>query len=128
MKFATIYDRVSSLWPHSIDISDGYRVEGGSSTPSNCPIGEVPYFFPNLSKAWDIAEEQVDVENDTWGDMMVWTMFQELHKQSKKLLAERVTYLELDKICIESIEKRYRENLQGDEWDDERVEYENSNQ
>ena len=127
MKFAIIYHRVLSLWPRSIDISDGYKVEGGGATPSNCPIGKVPYFFPNLSKAWDKVEEQIDVENDTWGDMMVWTMFQEFHEESKKLLVERVTHLKPDKVSIDSIEKRYRENLQVDEWEYERSEYEKSN-
>jgi hypothetical protein len=74
---------------NQILISDGYEVVLGSeATPGTSPTGGIKYFLPTLDKAWCEAEEKVDPKTDTWGDMMVWTMFQEFHSAARNLIQQ----------------------------------------
>ena len=125
MKFTAVYQRILPLWPSEIVISDGYEVGANNeATPGTSPTGGRKYYFPTLDKAWGLVEDKVDPETDTWGDMMVWTMFQEFHRQAKESLENGVETLKPKKIPIQVIEERYRNNLNTEGWEVERDTYE----
>lgn len=125
MDFTSIYQRILPLWPSKIIVSDGYEVDPqNEATPGTSPSGGKKYYFPTLDQAWCNAEDQIDPKTDTWGDMMVWTMFQEFHKCAKELLEAGHTVLVPENISIRTLENRYRSNLNTEGWEIERDTYE----
>ena len=125
MRFTTIYQRILPLWPSEIVISDGYEVDAGNeTTPSTTPTGAKGYYFPSLDEAWGVVEDGVDPETDTWADMMVWTMFQEFHRNAKELLSSGISSFKPKEIPIQALEERYRNNLNTEGWETERDTYE----
>jgi hypothetical protein len=125
MKFTTIYQRILPLWPSEIDISDGYEVDAGNeATPGTTPTGGKGYYFPTLDEAWGVVEDGVDPEVDTWGDMMVWTMFQEFHKCAIEMLSSGASTLKTGEIPVQVLDERYRNNLNSEGWESERDAYE----
>jgi len=126
MKFTNIYNRIIILWSEEILISDGYQTDkdkGSESTPSNAPLGGESYYFPTLSNVWGQVEDLVGHE-DTWGDMMVWTMFQIFHAKSKEMLEAGAKHLNTREVPPSLFEEQYFLNLQSEGWEEERLAYE----
>ncbi len=126
MKFTDVYNRIIIKWSEEILISDGYRTskdKGYEPTPSNLPSGGESYYFPTLSKVWGQVEEAVGHE-DTWGDLMVWTMFQVFHAKGKELLESGAEHLKTKEVSPKLIEQQYFINLQSEGWEEERFAYE----
>ncbi len=126
MTFAEIYDRIITLWPEEVPISDGYQTtesEGHVRTPSNVPADGEAYYFAALSKIWYQVEEEVGHE-DTWGALMVWTMFQVFHGQSRELFKAGAVSLNTREVVPATIEEQYFLNLQTNGWEEERLAYE----
>ncbi len=125
MKFFSIYQRIIGLWPERIVIGDGYPVDpANEATPATTPNGGEKFCFPALNQAWDEAEDQIDPVADNWGDMMVWTMFQEFQREAKQCLKVGEQVLIPSAISQIALEKRYRSNLSTNGWEHLRDEYE----
>jgi len=118
MKFDPIYKRVLALWPDKILINDGHAIKLKDKN------GKESYSFPTLNIAWDDAVEKIDPKVDSWGDMMVWTMFQSFHREAKKLLKTKEEYLITKNISKIDLEKHFRNNLSTEGWEDLRDLYE----
>jgi len=115
MTFKEIYDRIIPLWGNLINFSDGSAID--SSTNDS-------YFRSNaLSRLWDDIEETVGHE-DTFGDLMVWTMYQVFHKYAKRLFLQEVFMLDPKTIDQREIEEQYFMNLQAEGWEAELAGYE----
>jgi len=126
MTFSEVYERVIAYWPESISISDGRAVSLDGKhepTPSTAPDGGVPWLFSTLSRTSGEVEDRIDHRTDTWGSMMVWTMFQVFHSEAKRLREIGSDILLTRAVDRTIIEERYYENLHGEDWSEELAAY-----
>ena len=118
MTFAEIYDRIIPLWGDLIDFSDGSVIDAPKTMPTNDD-----YFRSNsFSRLWEDIEEIVGHE-DTFGDLMVWTMYQVFHKNAKRLFLQRIFVLDPKAISKQEIEEQYFINLNTKSWEAELAVY-----
>jgi hypothetical protein len=129
MTFSEVYERVIAYWPESISISDGRAVslEGEHEpTPSTVPGVGAPWLFSTLSRTSDEVEDKIDHHTDTWGSMMVWTMFQVFHAEAKRLHEIGSDTLLTRAVDRTIIEEKYYENLHSEDWSEELAAYRRS--
>lgn len=124
MTFEEIYNRIIPLWSDTIEFEDSKQEpKNAIDTPGTKPSGGEYFYSKKLNNQWDNVERIVGTE-DSFGDLMVWTMFQIFSQKARKL-AKNGTYsfnpTEIDK---DEIEKQYFENLQGNTWEEELLAYE----
>ncbi|OOZ41956.1 hypothetical protein BOW53_01970 [Solemya pervernicosa gill symbiont] len=50
------------------------------------------------------------------GEMMVWTMFREFHKQAKQIIGSDVLTHKPEESTISTLEESYRNNLNIEGW------------
>jgi len=112
MKFTELYNKEILLWPKKIYIGDGY------------PIGKDGYFFPQLTSVHDEIEDNLSVDDD-WSQIIIWSMFQAFHSESKSLVSKNIDTLEVDKLRKSEIEWRVSENLNSESWQPLLEEYKN---
>jgi len=113
MKFIEIYNQIIPHWEDKIDFSDGVISESKQK-----------YFQSNsFSSQWDKIEEIVG-HNDTYGDLMVWTMYQVFHRHALQLFHKNVFTLNPKEISKTEIEEQYYNNLQAEGWEVELRKYE----
>ena len=84
MTFIEIYNQIIPVWSDRIDFSDGRIFEPEHKTPGTAPSGEDSFQSNSFSRQWDEIEEIVG-NDDTYGDLMVWTMYQVFHKHARQL-------------------------------------------
>ncbi len=118
VQFDEVYEPVLALWPESISLAD----HGPFTT---CPDHErcgPSQYFPTLSRCWDGVEHQVRTD-DPWREQMVWTLFQEFHHEAVALVARGTLELRTRAVAREAVERRYFENLHGEEWSEFLAQY-----
>jgi len=125
MTFKDIYDSVIPVWGEQIGFSDGMLLE---AKPSKKAFGATPaaaanFFSPALSKYWNEVEETIGKEN-TYADLMVWTMYQIFHRHARQLFEQGTFSLNPTSIAKSEIEAQYFHNLQEDAWAEELAHYE----
>lgn len=125
MTFKEIYDRIIPLWGELIDISDASDVkpENAVDTPGTTPSNDNYFHSNSLSKLWDKIEETVGHE-DTFGDQMVWTMYQVFHRHASRLFSNGIFVFDPRTIDKREIEEQYFGNLNTESWEDELANYE----
>lgn len=117
MKFKEIYDRILPLWGNNINFSDAETTDGSTTfTVEN-------FFSKKMEKKWDEIQENVG-EDDTYGDLMVWTMFVVFQRNAAKLANQNINYFKSSSISSEEIEEEYYDNLQQESWEEELAGYE----
>lgn len=117
MKFKEIYDRILPLWGNNINFSDAETTDGSTT------FTEENFFSKKMEKKWDEIQENVG-EDDTYGDLMVWTMFVVFQRNAAKLANQNINYFKSSSISSEEIEAEYYDNLQQDSWEEELAGYE----
>ncbi len=123
MKFVEIYNRIITHWGDKIDFSDGAIFEPEHKTPGTTPSGEDSFQSHSFSRQWDEIEEIVG-HDDTYGDLMVWTMYQVFHRHARQLFRKSIFTLNPNEISKTEIEKQYYDNLQAESWEEELTKYE----
>ena len=106
MFFSDVYNRVIVYWPEEVLLSDAE------------PVGADGFYFPGLSTAWDGAKNAKGAD-DHWADLMVWTMFQVFHCESKRLYHASVGSIRPGDVDLRLIEEKYVSNLSGEGWEQE---------
>lgn len=117
MKFKTIYDRILPLWGNNINFSDAETTDG------NLVFTEENFYSKKLEKKWDEIQEKVG-EDDTYGDLMVWTMFTVFQRNAAKLANQHINYFKTISIDPKEIEAEYFDNLHQESWEEELAGYE----
>ena len=82
------FDQVLSLWPESVDVSDGVRRGSGG-------------YFDELSRVYHDADERVS--DDDLDSMLTWLLFSRLHEEAMTLFGHgeatvhprRIAFLEI---------------------------------
>jgi len=125
MTFKEIYDSVIPVWGEKIDFSDGMLIEAKPSKKASGvnPPAASNFFSPALSKYWNEVEETIGQEN-TYADLMVWTMYQVFHRHARQLFEQGAFSLDPTSISKSEIEAQYFHNLQEDAWSGELAHYE----
>lgn len=123
MKFNDIYDHVLGKWGNIILINDG-SIEMSSKhidTPGTAPLDEI-FYSENLHSLWSKIEDEIGYENPYY-DLMVWTMYQVIHKNAIKLFKSDCFKIYPKNIPIEEIEQQFLSNLQEESWEKELRDY-----
>jgi hypothetical protein len=111
MTSSEIYERILTFWLENIQIADGVPTSGDG------------WYSATLSRVLDEVECGINHEQDTWGSLMVWTMFQVFHAEAERLSSLGSDTLFTRNVARESIEAKFHENLQTPEWSHELAAY-----
>jgi len=122
MTFTEIYNRIINLWGDKIEFSDGIIFEPIDKTPGTTPTGEKSFQSNSFRKQWDKIEEIVGTD-DTYGDLMVWTMYQVFHRHAVQLFQQNIYTLKPTDISKKEIEEQYFNNLNAESWEEELLNY-----
>lgn len=124
MTFKEIYESIIPAWGEKIDFSDGMLLEAKSykKTFGATPAATANFFSPALSKQWNEVEETIGKEN-TFADLMVWTMYQVFHRHARQFFEQGTFSLNPTSIAKSEIEAQYFHNLQEDAWAEELAHY-----
>ncbi|MFN0049025.1 MAG: hypothetical protein ACKVOU_07895 [Cytophagales bacterium] len=117
MKFGEIYERILPLWGANINFEDATTTDGGER------YTEDNFYSKKLEKKWDTIQESIP-DVDTYGDLMVWTMFQVFQSKAAILINSKVNYFKTASIDPKEIEIQYFENLHQESWEEELEGYE----
>ncbi|ADQ82997.1 hypothetical protein J5295_08800 [Riemerella anatipestifer] len=79
MKFIDIYKRILPLWGTEIHFQDANLV-------GNNGMHSIQFY-----KKWNEVENNVS-EDDKFGDLMVWTMFQIFHKTTINKIKQNISH------------------------------------
>jgi hypothetical protein len=114
MKFKDLYKKTISYYPAEIDISDGQIFKKPTGFLSN-----------NLRIAWNEAE--VSSEND-WEDLLIWNIYQMLHKKAWLLHESNMSKLMIvdSVIDLADLKKMFLEALHVEGYEDMLKEYLNT--
>lgn len=123
MTFIEIYNRIITYWRDQIDFADGVIFEPEHKTPGTTPNGSESFRSRTFSSQWDSIEHVVGFE-DTFGDLMVWTMYQVFHRHAVQLFRKNVFSLNPKDISKDEIEEQFFSNLNNEGWEAELAEYE----
>jgi len=105
MKFNDLYNSVIEFWPRDIVVND-------NGVPSPEADG---HYFPSLSNARKTVED-ITGDDDPWLSLMVWTMFQEFHKEAMKAARSGLDCISPGNVSLEALETRFFDNLHEQEW------------
>ncbi|MCE9540464.1 MAG: hypothetical protein K8R85_14785 [Bacteroidetes bacterium] len=122
MTFIEIYNRIITHWGDKIDFSDGVIFEPKHKTPGNTPTGDKSFQSGSFFRQWGEIEETVG-HDDTYGDLMVWTMYQVFHRHARQLFRKDIFTLNPKDIGKAEIEKQYYDNLHEESWEEELITY-----
>ena len=115
MTFQDIYNRIIPHWGDKIEFDDGKIISNiYSATPG--------FLSEKLSNKWNKIEETVGNE-DKFGELMVWTIFQIIHKHAKINFLNGNYSIKTEDLNQEEIEEQYFENLKGEGWEEELKNY-----
>ena len=109
MKFIDIYKAAISFWPEEIDISGGKQIEETDG-----------FYSENLSNAWNLAE---DSSRNEWEALMIWVMYQELHKKAAFFHEKGKPNLLVNDLDLSDLEQKYHEALKEEGYEDMLKEY-----
>ena len=115
MNFTEIYHSVIPFWGMEIDLSDGEFIDFGDD--------EQGFSSDRFAALWNKVEKEVGY-NNSYNELMVWTMYQIFHKHARSLFEEGIYYLYPQEIDLWEIEEQYFINLSEPLWKKELAEYE----
>ena len=115
MTFTEIYQFVLPFWGLEIEFSDGEIIPFDDE--------EDGFSSDRFAALWNRVEKEVGYDN-TYNELMVWTMYQVFHRHAKELFAKDIHYLYPQEIDAWEIEEQYFLNLGGSIWKKELAEYE----
>jgi len=121
MKFVEIYNRIIPHWGNKIDFSDGVISQPEQKMLETS--GEEYFYSNTFSIQWNTIDDIIG-ENNTYEDLMVWTMYQVFHRHAKQLFYENIFTLNPKEISETEIEEQYYNNLQAEGWEVELDTYE----
>jgi|ERR1700758_1344408 len=124
MTFKEIYNRIIPYWGDKVDFSDALisKTDNTIDTPGTTPTGDNYFHSTLLSRQWDAIEETVG-HDDTYGNLMVWTLYQVFHKHASQLFGQNIHSFNPKDIDKKEIEEQYFKNLAEDTWEDELSKY-----
>lgn len=124
MTFKEIYNRIIPLWGEKIDFSDGMIIASKNSlkTLGGAPANTTNFYSQTLSKQWSAVEEAVGQE-DTFGKLMVWTLYEVFHRHANILFEQGIFSLNPISIDKKEIEAQYFKNLNDESWEEELSQY-----
>ncbi len=117
MRFEEIYNRILPLWGNNINFADAESLDG------NPEFTEGNFYSKKMEKKWDEIQEVVG-EADTYGDLMVWTMYIVYQRNAALLCNQKINYFKTVAINPQEIESEYFENLHQESWEEELGGYE----
>lgn len=117
MKFKEIYDRILPHWGNNINFSDAETVDNDAT------FTEDNFYSKKLEKKWDQVQEIVG-EDDTYGDLMVWTMYLIFQIKAAELCNQKIDYFKISTINPTEVEALYFDNLHHESWEEELESYE----
>jgi hypothetical protein len=126
MTFKEIYHRILPLWGENIDFSDGMYVESKNTLKGlgkNTTAPATNLYSEKLSKQWNDIEDSVGQE-DTFGELMVWTMYQIFQRHATRLFEQNIYKLKPSAVDKKEIEEQYFKNLSEETWEKELSQYE----
>jgi hypothetical protein len=125
MTFKEIYNRIIPYWGDKIVFSDAVNSKDNNKidTPNSTPNGDIFFASETFRKQWDKIEEIVG-HDDTYGDLMVWTMYQVFHKHVIELYKQGISILNPNNIDRKEIEEKFFKNLNAESWEEELASYE----
>ena len=111
MTLQELESKYLKMWPQIVNISDGVSQSNG-------------YYFRELSKIHSDIEDQIDHENDHWGNIYTLAMFQASHYHAENLLKMGKLEIEIQLVQREIVDKYIRQNLNGNGgWEQENDQY-----
>ncbi len=124
MTFKEIYDRIMPLWGDKIDFSDGYIIQPERKYKSLKKVtdSEAYFYSQKLSNLWNSIEEAIE-EEDTYGKLMVWTIYQVFHKYARVKFEQNLFFFSPEEVDKKVIEEQYFKNLNEDGWENELLHY-----
>jgi hypothetical protein len=127
VKFASLYRRAKKAWPATIRISDGRRVHLNDQiepTPmTGGGSGGIGHFFPTLSEAYSAAEDRM-AGSPHIVDLMLWTIFGELHAEATRRLEQgSKRLLRVSELDRKAVAQRLIRNLNVRGWERQRTEF-----
>jgi hypothetical protein len=111
MNATTLFQRIASLWPESLEISDARRNAGGE------------IWFPTLAKINANVEDGIDFTSDHWANIGAWAFYQSITEVSRARAEKAESMIQIDLIPIELFDKFVRMNLESEGFDQERTQY-----
>jgi len=114
MTFSEVYERILAYWPERISIADGGPVSNGG------------WYSATPSEALREIEDRIDHRTDTWGSLMVWTMFQVFHTEAERLREAGSDILLPATVDRKMVEEKYYKNLHTEDWSKELAAYRRS--
>ena len=122
MTFIEIYNRIISYWGNKIDFSDGSVFEPENKTPGTTLTDGKSFQSNIFGRQWNKIEEIVGTD-DTYGDLMVWTMYQVFLRHAIQLFQQNIFILKPLDISKNEIEAQYFSNLNEESWEEELLKY-----
>lgn len=124
MTFKEIYDRILPLWGETVDFSDGMVLE---AKPPKKAFGLTPpatssFYSPEISGRWSAVEDAV-AKTDVYGKVMVWTLYQLIHRQARQRFEKGTFTLAPSDFAMAEVEEAYFKNLQEDAGEEELANY-----
>jgi len=115
MTFTEIYHYVLPFWGLEIAFSDAEFIDLGD--------GEMGFSSNRFAALWNRVEKEVGYENSFY-ELMVWTMYQVFHSHAKTMFENDIFHLNPQEIDMWEIEEQYFLNLSEPLWKKELAEYE----
>jgi len=115
MTFTEIYHSVIPFWGLEIEFSDGEFIDLGDD--------EQGFSSDRFAALWKRVEKEVGYEN-SYRELMVWTMYQVFHQHAKNLFEKDIHYLYPQEVDVWEIEEQYFLNLSEPIWKSELASYE----
>ena len=115
MTFSEIFHNVVPYWGIEINFMDGEFIDLGE--------GDLGFSSNQFANLWKQVEQEVGYEN-SYNELMVWTMYQVFHKHAMQRFEEEIHYLRPQEIDIWEIEEQFFQNLSQPIWKKELAAYE----
>ncbi len=115
MTFTEIYHSVIPFWGLEIDFSDGEFIDFSDDEPG--------FSSDRFAALWNRVEKEVGY-NNSYNELMVWTMYQVFHHHAKTLFEEKIYNFSTQEVDMWKIEEQYFLNLSEAIWKKELADYE----
>jgi hypothetical protein len=125
MTFKEIYQRILPLWGQEVAFADGLVLEAKRhfKTLSGSAGAKSHFYSKTLSDQWQAVADTI-APDDTYGELMVWTLYQVFQQQARSLFEQGLYAFSPAAIPKNEIEAQYFKNLQDQGWEVQLAGYE----